>query len=540
MNPSEGTDILLVDDDPTMQRLLARWIELQGYSVRIVSNGAEAQQAIKQSVPDLVITDWDMPVLDGLELCHWIRSAAFDKYVYTVILTTRDRTTDTVAGLTAGADDFLKKPVEQHELMARIRSGLRLSHLHERLRNLARVDALTGLLNQRSFFDAAYPLWQQSCATNTPVSCVMLDIDYFKRINDTHGHPAGDDVIRRVASLLEKHSRGTDIICRYGGEEFCAILSSTNEKQGKIWANRVREALRAEPIDVGEKTLHISASFGIAERLSDVESIERLIDLADQSLLVAKRSGRDRAVAYNDMRRMSTIETTMGGPRAVFGGLTAKDVMTTVVAGLNQDDSVATATRYFLQFRVNSAPVVDHHGKLCGILTEKDLMQIMLHQGWQQLPIKDIMKDNVVCYEEDDAVVAIYEFLCRVTMKGVVIVRDGKPTGLISRTSLLRWVSNGQVLHSVGISREMTRQDTRAEFAEAVSPERRLELTVAAITDNAHEIEKWIGASQDAQMAAVVGGATRIQDLVNDLLSVSQYLNDHRQDDSVTTAGSAR
>src|SRR5262245_33476056 len=149
MQAADAT-ILIVDDDPTLQRLLAKWLENAGHRVRAVGNARAAMEEIESACPGVLITDWDMPDMDGLDLCRWLRSQELPRYIYTFLLTVRTGTNDIIRGLEAGADDFLKKPVDRHELLARLRSGARVLELEMRLSENARRDTLTGLLTQRA------------------------------------------------------------------------------------------------------------------------------------------------------------------------------------------------------------------------------------------------------------------------------------------------------------------------------------------------------------------------------------------------------
>jgi two-component system cell cycle response regulator len=521
---SNVTSVLLVDDDPAMLRLLARWLTVAGYEVRTAADGNEAKVAIETRCPQIVVTDWEMPGLDGHELCRWVRAQSLPNYVYLVLLTVRGGLDDLVRGLESGADDFLKKPIDRDELIARLSSASRVLELEQRLSKLARCDALTSLPSRRTFFEFLQREWSRSQRHHFPLSCVMVDIDFFKRINDLYGHAAGDEVIRRVAECLADGCRNSDVVCRYGGEEFCLLLPETNEDNAAIWANRIRERLSEMVIEYGDQNLQITASFGIAQRMEDTNSPEQLVDMADQALLVAKRSGRDRVVNFHLLADAKPKSTTGSSPSVLLQDVAARQVMTTLVAGLCADDTVDVALRHFLRFRIAIAPVVDGEGKLVGVLSEKDVMAAMLQANWWQLKIAEVMKTNVVCYEEETPALSIYEFLCRVTLRAAVIVKNGAPTGLITRGSLLRYFINtlwvrGQL---------QTDRDHATVDAKSLSDmQRRILQTIQAVNDEALDLRERL-AEVDQQHPAeelipcLVGGASRIQELANDLLACSR------------------
>jgi two-component system, cell cycle response regulator len=432
--------VLLVDDDPAMLRILSKWLAKAGYRVRTAADGQEALDAIELECPDFLVTDWEMPRLDGLELCRQARDMLLPHYVYIIFLTVRTGAKEMIAGLENGADDFLTKPVTEGELLARMRSSSRVLELERRLSVMAHTDSLTGLLTQRSFYEALEKEWHRSARFHLPMSCVMMDLDFFKQVNDVHGHPAGDSVLKFVAELLVDNSRASDSVCRYGGEEFCIMLPETGENEAAVWAERARARLAALRIPAGLRELRVTGSFGVAERRDDTRSCEELIDLADQALLCAKRTGRDRVVRYATLADAAApnLESAAGHDE-VFEDVLARDVMDPLTKCLRDSDTIDEAARFFLHSGISSTPVLAADGELAGFLSEKDLMVAMISPEHWRRPLADVMRPNVISYEEDTPIRVIYEFLCRVSIRGVVITRDGHPVGVIGRSSLFRW-----------------------------------------------------------------------------------------------------
>ncbi|MHB1033878.1 MAG: diguanylate cyclase [Pirellulales bacterium] len=515
--------VLVVDDDPAILRIITKWLESSGYQVRQAADGRAALAEIERECPYFLVTDWDLPLMDGVELCRAVRQLNLPHYVYTVFLTARTGAGNLIEGLQAGADDFLSKPVQQGELLARLLSGARVLTLEKRLSELARTDALTGLANQRTFYEVFNEEWQRANRYHLPLSSVMLDIDFFKRVNDTHGHPAGDEVLKAVSRVLTVNSRATDLVCRYGGEEFCALLPETTEDAAAIWAERVRTAIAAIVVPINGESLRVTGSLGVAQRREDTVTPAALVDLADQALLLAKRSGRDRVVRFASLDASTAADGSGAGiNQDLFHGIVARHVMASPVVCLQQDNPVGPAAELFLHSRLSSAPVVNESGVLVGILSEKDLMGVMLNHGFWNRPIREVMRPNVVCYEEDAPIQTIYDFLCRVTIRRVIVVKDGRPTGAISRASLLRWYSNWAASKGAVVSEE----SIDLSGVPVAHPRARLRETAQALTTQAVDLEHRIAEDPEDLIPYVVGGASRVQELVTDLLAYSRYANE--------------
>ncbi len=522
MNPTDST-VLLVDDDPAILRILCKWLEKAGYSVRTAGDGQQALAAIEAECPDYLVTDWEMPNMNGLELCRRVRQLKLPHYVYILFLTVHSARDELIEGLEIGADEFLSKPVNQEELLARLRSGSRVLESERRLSLMARTDPLTGLMTQRTFYETLEREWHRDERSHAPISCVMLDLDFFKRVNDIHGHRAGDAVLKTVSGLLGECCRSTDSICRYGGEEVCVMLPNTDEHGAVRWAERTRQRLSSTTVCVGEKRVRVTGSFGVAQRCDDTRTVAELVDQADQALLCAKQSGRDRVVRYESLHGSSEFDLPETNPQVgLFQGIVARHVMTPLVAFLREDETVGQAAELFLRSRANSTPVVNTEGKLTGILSEKDLLAAMVSLECWESPVLEVMKPNVICYEENTPIQTIYEFICRVSIRRVVIATDGYPTGTISRGTLLRWFKNLVITKGLLDPRRAGQPD------EQYDPHRTRERLVETARELAHqasELQKRLQEDIDDLVPYVVGGATGLEELVNDLLTYSRYAN---------------
>lgn len=295
----EFQNVLVVDDCETTRKVLRRGLMSAGYQVTTAPNGAEALKLIAECPPDYVVTDWRMPNVDGQLLCRCIRSADLEKYTYLILMTAHTEMMDLVDGLGAGADDYITKPVDMRELLARMQSGARILELDRRLTHVAGHDPLTGILNRRNLIGAMDRIIDLCRKRKRSVSAIMIDLDHFKDINDEYGHVMGDAVLVKVADLLLNQFRATDCVCRYGGEEFIIVLPECNEEGAFNCAERCREQIENATID-GEEPMRLGASIGVAE-LGQSESALQLIDDADNALLAAKKAGRNCVVKYSSL-----------------------------------------------------------------------------------------------------------------------------------------------------------------------------------------------------------------------------------------------
>ena len=303
-------------------------------------------------------------------------------YVYIMFLTVKTARDEMIAGLEIGADDFLGKPVSEGELLARMRSGSRVLELERRLSVMARTDSLTGLMTQHCFYESLDKEWHRTQRFHLPLSCVMLDLDFFKQVNDVHGHPAGDSVLKPVAELLVDNCRASDSVCRYGGEEFCVMLPETTEADAALWAERVRARLAALRSPMGLRDLRLTGSFGVAQSRADTQNSEELVDLADQALLCAKRMGRDRVVCHTWLVDADgTQPHSLDQHDAIFQDVLAREVMSPLAVCLREDETIDEAAEFLVQSDIPSTPVLDADGALAGFLSEKDLMAVMASPG---------------------------------------------------------------------------------------------------------------------------------------------------------------
>jgi two-component system cell cycle response regulator len=295
--------ILIADDDRMSRRLLQKTLEREGYEVHAVDNGRLALQELSSpDGPRLALLDWMMPELDGPCVCLEVRKQQERPYVHIVLLTSRGSKQDVVAGLEAGADDYLTKPWDPAELIARLRVGQRILQLEDRLvearetmRFKATHDPLTSLFNRGVIVDL---LDRELSRTRREKRCtiVMLgDLDHFKSVNDRYGHNVGDEVLREISRRLLASIRSYDFVGRYGGEEFLIVLNNCDSTQAVARAEQVRNGVANRPVQTSRGPLAITMSLGVlASRDWDLGLVEEILGVADSALYQAKAGGRNR------------------------------------------------------------------------------------------------------------------------------------------------------------------------------------------------------------------------------------------------------
>ena len=297
-----GFSVLVADDSPVYRKLVEQALSQDSCTVMFANSGQQAIEIFEREHPSLVITDWVMPDLTGIELCQKIRAGAESSYTYIIILTSNAEKETVVPGLSAGADDYLTKPFDRNELLARVRVGHRLIDLHRQieaknrlLEELALTDPLTGLPNLRAIEAWAERQLSGAARHGFPFWVVMIDLDHFKKINDTYGHEAGDAVLKRFADILKTNTRLSDISGRIGGEEFLQVLTHADEHNILVVVERIRKQFEAERFTWCGKTVNVTASFGVAGFWGKTApEFSKLVSQADAALYRSKDHGRNR------------------------------------------------------------------------------------------------------------------------------------------------------------------------------------------------------------------------------------------------------
>ncbi len=307
--------ILLIEDSRSQAQEIKDVLEKMGYEVVWAEGGIPGLKMARREKPDIILLDVIMPDMDGYTVCRWLKLNEATRDIPIIMLTVKGELDSRIEGLEKGANDYLAKPFNERELEARIYAALRTKALQNELKEknrelqellqkvefMAITDPLTGLYNRRRFYDALKKEFASTRRYNYPLSCMLIDIDHFKRINDRYGHIAGDEVLKEVAHILSSSTRETDILARFGGEEFILLLPHTTGENALKVAERMMKRIRGHTFKLGNFRISVTVSIGIAS-LSDLgekDGEEDLIRYADAALYTAKEKGRNRIEVFS-------------------------------------------------------------------------------------------------------------------------------------------------------------------------------------------------------------------------------------------------
>jgi two-component system, cell cycle response regulator len=309
---SKTIRVLVAEDTESQRLVLAKQVRSLGFEVMPAADGEEALAKFEQFRPHVLLTDWFMPKVDGIDVCRFARASDRGMMIYIIMLTAHGDEDRLVEAFDAGADDFLNKPVNVRELQARMRAGKRiialqternaenlrvlnaeLSAANRRLFDFAHLDALTGLANRRLIVERLQQEWSAHARHQVPLSVILLDVDHFKKVNDEHGHDMGDAVLSRIAQVLRRETRAEDTVARFGGEEFLILTRDADLASAALLAERVRAAVAREQFTSSDRSWSITASFGVATTDPETESWDSLLKRADIALYQAKGDGRN-------------------------------------------------------------------------------------------------------------------------------------------------------------------------------------------------------------------------------------------------------
>ena len=298
--------ILVIDDSKLILHVAKTILGKQGHQVLLAEDGKMGLQTAATEHPDLILLDLILPEMDGYQVCRQIKKETATSDIPVIMLTSKSEPADKVRGLEMGASDYVTKPFDEGELMARVNIHLQIRELHERLKEknrqlkeMANRDGLTGLYNHRYFQETISKDFQRAVRYHESLSCVMFDIDHFKKFNDTYGHQTGDMVLKTLGGLVGELIRDSDLSARYGGEEFILLMYHTASQEAFMIAERLRKAVEQHKFRADNLVLTVTISVGVASfPHPEIADAKTLIECADKALYRAKEEGRNRVIAF--------------------------------------------------------------------------------------------------------------------------------------------------------------------------------------------------------------------------------------------------
>ncbi|HPJ28461.1 MAG TPA: diguanylate cyclase [Candidatus Sabulitectum sp.] len=284
--------VLIIDDDPASVALARQWLKKDGHGIVTAADGEEGLAMAVREEPDLILLDVHMPGMNGFQVCERLKADSRIRHIPVIFLSAADETREKVKGLDLGAVDYVTKPFDRFELPARVRAALRTKRLQDLLTVYSEIDSLTEVYNRRVLMERLEQEWNRTRRYSTTVAFIMCDIDHFKNVNDTHGHPTGDQVLERIATLLRKSVRSSDMVGRYGGEEFGIIMVNADRASAASAAERYRKKIESMDFHSRRGEFRVTVSFGVADSRGK-DSVNQLINAADRALYKAKETGRN-------------------------------------------------------------------------------------------------------------------------------------------------------------------------------------------------------------------------------------------------------
>ena len=306
---SHSATILIVDDVEDNLEILGDLLTFDGYDVQTALSGEAALKKVQEICPDLILLDILMPGMDGFEVCTQLKADEGTKDIPVIFVSSMTDIDSKVNGFKVGGVDYINKPFQHAEILVRLNTHITMlrlrKHLEEKnaeLERLANTDYLTNLYNRRRFFQAAEEEFEGSVSSGKPISITLIDLDFFKRVNDTHGHLVGDSVLIHVARLIRSQCRVSDVAARYGGEEFVILHPSISRLDAYLIVERIRKGVEATPFSNNEEEIALTLSAGIVDTLvcRDCMRIDDVLAKADLALYRAKDAGRNKVVVFEE------------------------------------------------------------------------------------------------------------------------------------------------------------------------------------------------------------------------------------------------
>lgn len=425
--------ILVVDDEPAVVWALSHFLRLAGYEVLQAGAGRQALFALDHFRPHFVVAGWDLADMSGAEFCRRLRNRNPSEYSYLLLLTSTNDSNALVEALQAGVDDFLTLPLVHGELLSRLRAGARMVEYERRAQLLCRADVRLNT-GTRLSFDETLPRRQAAAAArDATLSCVLADVDFFRRVSYLRGQAAADEALRAIVSGLQEHCGEGRPIFRVGDNRFALLYEGETEADAVAWADGCRRAISALDAAHGDESDALTLSFGVAA-IPAGATAEQALSLAAQSLSVAKQSGRNRVVGAGHMAAITANRS--GGGSDPLRSAAARDIMTSNVVCLTKHETLEAALEFLQACRLSELPVIDSDGQLLGLANRDQLEEHLAAPEPTSRSVGETLGAETPCYEEDTTVQTLFEFFQHNEADRVEIVLGGRPTGFVTRGSL--------------------------------------------------------------------------------------------------------
>jgi len=424
----QALSVLVVSDDRKLLRHVSRFLDVFGFVVRQAAGVQQARAALESRRPDFLIVDARLPGHAGLKLCR--RASAMDRnsYVYKFLLVGSSEPHDLTEALEAGVDDFLTDPFVHGEVLVRLRAGARVLEYERRARQQASRDLLTGCSSRSDLIDRM-PAGETDGRPDA-TACIAVDIDAFERINLHHGQASGDRIIQEVARTLKELRHGDETVAALGGARFAVLLPGVSVAKASRWAEQARNAIEQTEFMVGETTIRLTASVGVATLQAGVTTGQPLLEAALLAMRTAKSSGRNCVVHYGQFDDEARSWEELAAPGKLFEQTVARDVMIPSTIVLQSDDPLSTAATVFHGTRLGAIPVVDTEGRLAGLLSPGDVPDGVPGR------VGDVMARTIATLDEEASFDAIMECFHREAAPWIVILSSGQPVGLVAPNQL--------------------------------------------------------------------------------------------------------
>jgi len=428
---TQSLKILVVTEDRVLQRQLSGFFELVGYQALQAAERQSALAACAAESPQVLLIDADLAVGGDWELCGLLSHRHPAAGPFKILLVDEPDERQLHEALEAGIDDFLVKPVAYGELLSRLRAAARVLEYDRRVSQQSRVDPLTGLLSRSALTGHLRRQLNEHGGGAPRVACVVLDIDFFGRIERLHGAAAADTLLQSFAQELNRLRTGSEVLGCLGGDRFCAMLPGATEATASQWAENARKLLDSCDFKLAETACPVTVSFGVAG-CEAAEKADQLIERAVQALEAAKRLGRNCVVPYTERE---SLDGHVGASDKLFDSTTVRDVMTPCTVLLGPQEAVAEAIELLDRTQLEGIPVVDAKGRLLGICQRIELAELAEtnHAG----TVREAMTTSVKTFEESESLSALMDYFTDDNSTLVIAVSDGRPVGFVTCNSLV-------------------------------------------------------------------------------------------------------